>query len=297
MSLRQSGAVGRQDSETNYLSLATFTIVTPNYNMGRYLAETIESVLRNLRPGDEYYVIEGGSQDNSAAVIRAYEKRLTGWVSEPDEGYAHAISKGLARGNGDLQCWVNSGDLILDGTLDFVRSYFSHSDAEFIFGDDYYIDENSRVIFRSHGGVRSLKHMMLYGDWTPLQDACYWRRTLYEKVGGIDPAYRYAADYELFLKFAMQGRGAYVPVTFSAFRRHEGQKSRSGSREYARERQSAVHDLALRYRCDGVRYLPLKIGYSLWSRLRAHIFQRYWNSRAESGMAVSALRPMNPPRN
>lgn len=258
--------------------------------MGQYLAETIESVLRNLQPGDEYFVIDGGSQDDSVAVIRAYEKRLTGWVSEPDEGYAHAISKGLTRGNGDLQCWINSGDLILDGTLDSVRSYFFRSDAEFIYGDDYYIDEAGRIIFRSHGGMRSLKNMMLFGGWTPLQDACYWRRSLYNKVGGIDPAYRYAADFELFLKFAMQDEGKYVPAAFSAFRRHEGQKSRSGVAQYEQEKKIATCKHAQQYGFVGVRYLPLKIGYALWSRLRALIFQHYWNSRTKSGTPVSTMR-------
>ena len=268
----------------------SFTVVTPNYNMGRYLTETIESVLRNLRPGDEYYIIDGGSQDDSVAIMRAHEKRLTGWISEPDEGYAHAISKGLARGNGDLQCWVNSGDLILDGTLDFVRSYFSRSDAEFIFGDDHYIDENSRVIFRSHGGIRSLKNMMLFGGWTPLQDACFWRRSLYEKVGGIDPAYQYAADFELFLKFAMQNKGEYVPIAFSAFRKHEGQKSQSYVAQYEEEKKMAAYKHAQQCGFVGVRYLPLKIGYAVWSRLRARIFQRFWNSHAESGAPVSTLK-------
>lgn len=272
------------------LNQPTFTIVTPNYNMGRHLAETIESVLNNLRPGDEYYVVDGGSQDESVGIIRAYEKRLAGWVSEPDEGYAHAIAKGLARGNGNLQGWINSGDLLLDGALDFVRSYFAHSDAEFLFGDDYYIDEGSRVIFRSHGGMRSLKNMMLFGGWTPLQDACYWRRSLYEKVGGIDPAYRYAADFELFLKFAIEGTGEYVPVAFSAFRRHAGQKSLSGVAQYELEKKMAASKYAQRCGFVGVRYLPLKIGYSIWSRLRARIFQHFWNSRAKSGVPVSALQ-------
>lgn len=259
--------------------------------MGKYLSETIESVLRNLRPGDEYFVIDGSSDDESMDVIRAYEKQLTGWVSEPDEGYAHAIAKGLSRGHGDLQCWINSGDLILDGALDFVRSYFTRSDAKFIFGDDYYIDENSRVIFRSHGGMRSLKNMMLFGGSTPLQDACYWRRSLYEKVGGIDPAYRYAADFELFLKFAMQDEGEYVPTAFSAFRQHEGQMSRSGVAQYEQEKKMAMHKHALRCGFIGVRYLPLKFGYAAWSRLRARIFQHFWNSRTKSGMPVSTLRP------
>jgi glycosyltransferase involved in cell wall biosynthesis len=272
----------------------TFSVVTPNYNMGQYLAETIESVLRNLRPGDEYYIIDGGSTDNSVDIIRSYEKYLSGWVSEPDKGYADAISKGLARGNGDLQCWINSGDLLLDGALDFIREHFSRSKADFIFGDDYYIDECGGVIFRSHGGMRSLKHMMLFGGWTPLQDACFWRRSLYDKVGGIDPAYRYAADFELFLKFALQDSGEYVPAALSAFRQHAGQKSQSGAMQYERERKTAADKHAKRSGFTGIHYLPLKLIYASWAILRARIFQRFWNSRAKSGALVSTLRLSGP---
>lgn len=290
MSLRQSDVVGRQNCEANYLSLPTFTVVTPNYNMGKYLSETIESVVRNLRPGDEYFVIDGGSDDESIDVIRKYEKQLTGWVSEPDDGYAHAIAKGLSRGHGDLQCWINSGDLILDGALDYVRSYFARSNAKFIFGDDYYIAENSRVIFQSHGGMRSLKNMMLFGGWTPLQDACFWRRSLYDKVGGIDPAYRYAADFELFLKFALQDSGEYVPAALSAFRQHAGQKSQSGAMQYERERKMATDKHAKRSGFTGIHYLPLKLIYASWAILRARIFQHFWNSRAKSGVPASTLR-------
>ncbi len=78
---------------------------------------------------------------------------------------------------------------------------------------------------------------MLYGGWTPLQDACFWRRNLYQGIGGIDRSLRYAADYDLFLRMALAGRTGYVPVTFSAFRRHAGQKSISGSAAYEDERR------------------------------------------------------------
>jgi glycosyltransferase involved in cell wall biosynthesis len=70
-----------------------FCVVTPNFNMGRYLPETIDSVLANLRPGDEYHVIDGGSTDNSLDVLRSYGDRLTGWISEPDRSYADAVDR------------------------------------------------------------------------------------------------------------------------------------------------------------------------------------------------------------
>lgn len=98
-----------------------FCVVTPNLNMGRYLPGTIDSVLKNLSPGDQYFIIDGGSSDNSLEVIRSYEDRITGWISEPDKGYADAIKKGFSRANSAFQCWINSGDLLLSGAIDVAR--------------------------------------------------------------------------------------------------------------------------------------------------------------------------------
>ena len=215
-----------------------FTIITPNFNMGSYLAETIESVLVNLRPGDEYFIIDGGSTDGSVEIIRSYEHRITGWVSETDRSYADALSKGFVRATNDYQCWINCGDLLLAGALDVARAKLDATGADMIFGDDLYIDENGQVLQVSTGHADDLASMMLYGGWTPLQDACYWRSSLYEKVGGIDPSLRYAADYDLFLRMSLKGNCQYVPTIFSAFRRHGGQTSRAFAKNYQEERMS-----------------------------------------------------------
>src|SRR5690349_7665396 len=187
------------------------SVVTPSFNMKRYLPGTIESVLKNLQPGDEYFIIDGGSSDGSVEVIRGYEKHLHGWLSEADNGYADAICKGFARATGDVLCWINCGDLFLAGALNAARAALQVSSADLIFGDDFYIDEQDLVIFFSRGEVKDLKNAMLYGGWTPLQDACFWRRELYQRVGGIDPQLKYAADYDLFLRMALSGNAVYLP--------------------------------------------------------------------------------------
>jgi glycosyltransferase involved in cell wall biosynthesis len=215
----------------------SFTVVTPNYNMSGHLGPTIESVLRNLGPDDEYFIIDGGSTDGSAEVIRAHEHRLSGWVSEPDAGYADAVAKGFRMARGDYLCWVNSGDLLLDGALERARALLQHTDADLIFGDDLLIDEQGKIIQVTNGHAADLRAMMLHAGWTPLQESCFWTRSLYEKVGGIDPAVRYAADYDFFLRTSLTGRCQYIPVIFGAFRRHEGQLSMSRMALYKAERE------------------------------------------------------------
>ena len=212
------------------------SVVTPSFNMAPYLEDTIKSVLGNLRAGDEYFVIDGGSTDGSADIIRRHERHITSWVSEPDSGYADALAKGFDRATGDILCSINAGDLYLGGPLDTARQWLA-GDLDMIFGDDFYIDEGNRVLSYSRGWVPNLRMATLYGGWTPLQDACFWRRGLYQSIGGIDRSLRYAADYDLFLRMALAGRTSYVPVAFSAFRRHAGQKSISGSAAYEDERK------------------------------------------------------------
>ena len=211
------------------------SVVTPSYNMGPYMEDTITSVICNLRVGDEYFVVDGGSTDGTVDIIRRYEHRLTGWVSEPDRGYAEAIGKGFDRATGDILCWINCSDLYLAGALDMARGLLTDQ-TDLIFGDNFYLDEHNRVLGFSKGWVPNLGSAMLYGGWTPLQEACFWRRNLYERIGGIDRSLQYAADYDLFLRMSTIGRVAYAPFAFSGFRLHQGQKSISGMLGYQTER-------------------------------------------------------------
>lgn len=266
-----------------------FTIVTPNYNMGRYLAETIESVLENMAPGDEYFIIDGGSEDDSLEVIRRYEERITGWISERDRGYADALAKGFSRSTADYQCWINCGDLLLPGTLEQARTSLSETRADMIFGDDFYVDEEGRVLQVSDGHVRDLRDMMLYGGWTPLQDACFWKRSLYEQVGGLNPDVRYAADYDLFLRMSMSGICTYVPKVFSAFRRHDGQTSRLHEVAYRRESLTIRKHLAAAYASAAVA-AGLRLYYWFAVRWKARLSSRYADDVSLLGRSIGEFK-------
>lgn len=267
----------------------SFSIVTPCMNTAQYLAATIESVLAGLRPGDEYFVIDGGSNDGSVDIIRRYSARLTGWVSEPDRGYADALAKGFARSSGEFLCWINAGDLLLAGALDAARDALTQTGSDMIFGDDFYVDEDGTVLSFSRGYVRDLRTAMLYGGWTPLQDACFWRRPLYERAGGLDPGIKHAADYDLFLRFALAGSATYVPKAFSAFRRHQGQKSISGAAEYQRERVALrARELARMGRSLLATRMSV-LWHGIAVRWRVHVSQRRWQRDDLRGTPIESL--------
>ena len=112
------------------------SIITPSYNQGMYLEQTIQSVLNQTYGNIEYLAVDGGSTDNSIDIIKKYEKSIAYWISEPDNGQANAINKGFKHANGELVCWVNSDDILYpDYVNDRVRQFKEHTDADMIYGD------------------------------------------------------------------------------------------------------------------------------------------------------------------
>lgn len=258
-----------------------FAVVTPNLNHGVYLRRTIESVLENLEAGDEYFIVDGASSDGSLDVIKQYAGQLTSWISEKDHGQYEAIAKGFRLAGAECLCWINSGDLLLPGALAAARELLRSSEIDLIYGDDLYIDNDDRVISHSRANIRNLQRAMLFGDWTPLQDACFWRRSLYEEVGGLDRRFNYAGDFDFFLRASHRGRCQYVPKVFSAFRAHSGQNSVQFAARYAAEREITIEAVRFKMGDSAATTVTLRIAYWLIIRWRHWVLRRFQRSRLD----------------
>ncbi len=201
------------------------TIVTPSFNQGRFLARTIQSVLSQEYDNLEYIIVDGGSTDESHDILRRYGDRLTNWISEPDHGQADAIVKGFRLSTGDIMAWLNSDDLLLPNSLATVAAYFTQSnDIQMIYGDCVVIDEHDQFL----GIVEQIParfETLLYGGHIINQEAVFWKRELYEKVGGLNKTLQYALDYDLWVRMARHTKPHHVPTILSAFRFHQPQKS------------------------------------------------------------------------
>ncbi len=178
------------------------SIVTPSFNQGKFLEATILSVLEQDYPNIQYFIMDGGSSDESVAVIRKYERKLAGWVSEKDKGQTDAINKGFARSTGDILAWLNSDDTYQPGAIrEAVEILKSQPGVGLVYGDANFINETGKVIGRFPAAQTGLKKLRRGYVHIP-QQASFWRADLWKKVGPLDPSFYFAMDYDLWVRLA-----------------------------------------------------------------------------------------------
>lgn len=209
-------------------ALPDVVIVTPSYNQDKFLESTLLSVLNQNYPKLRYRVQDGGSKDRSPEIIARYADRLAGWYSGKDAGQSAAIRAGfdqLPGGPGDIMAWLNSDDLLAPRTLRFVAEYFAtHPEVDAVYGHRIIIDELDREIGRwvmpPHDPA-SLEWI----DYVP-QETLFWRRRAWDAVGGLDPSFQFALDWDLLARFQQAGvRIARLPYFLGCFRLHSEQKT------------------------------------------------------------------------
>jgi glycosyltransferase involved in cell wall biosynthesis len=211
------------------------SIVTPSFNQGQYIEETILSVLNQGYPNVEYIVVDGGSTDNTPAILDRYRNRVAYAVSEPDRGQSHAINKGMARATGEIVTWLNSDDMLAPGALASVALAFELHDADMIAGICQ-LYKNGRMVGQHltscADGPLPLGEMLdLDNCWNMgqffYQPEVMFKRDLWLRAGGrVDERLFFSMDYELWLRFAKAGARIHVigrPV--ARFRFHAEQKN------------------------------------------------------------------------
>ena len=137
------------------MALPRITVVTPSYNQGRFVRETLESVLGQEYPALEYIVMDGGSTDESPSIIEGYSKRLAHWQSAKDRGQADAIKSGFSRATGEVLGWLNSDDTLAPGTLVAVgASFAAHPEVDLVYGDIALVDAAGGPLYTARPRLR-----------------------------------------------------------------------------------------------------------------------------------------------
>jgi len=203
--------------------LPLVTIVTPSLNQGRFIRDTIESVLSQSYPSIEYSVMDGGSTDETRSILAEYAGRLK-WISEPDRGQANAINKGWHQAHGTILAYLNSDDTYLPHAVErAVASLLEHPEAAGVYGEGNHTDEAGRVLERYPTEPFSLER--LAQTCFICQPTVFLRRETVERVGYLDESLRYSMDYDLWIRIARVAPLLYVPEHWATTRLHADTKT------------------------------------------------------------------------
>lgn len=202
------------------------SIITPSFNQARYIEATLDSVLSQDYPEIEYIVMDGGSTDGTVDILKRYEHRLAGWVSEKDRGQTDAINKGFARARGEVLAWLNSDDTYQPGAVrEAVEALRAHPEAALVYGDANYIDETGRVIGRFPAAQTDYRRLRQGYVHIP-QQAAFWRASRWRQVGPLDDSFFFAMDYDLWVRLAGLAPLVYLPgKVWANFRLHRDAKT------------------------------------------------------------------------
>jgi glycosyltransferase involved in cell wall biosynthesis len=206
------------------MSLPKISIVTPSYNQARFVVWTARSVFLQRYPNLEYILMDGGSKDGTMEALAPYADRFAYITSARDKGQADAVFRGFERCTGEIMAYLNSDDMLAPGCLDFVARFFAqHPDVDVVYSHRVTVDAANKAIWYWMLPAHSNYYMRRW-DLIP-QETCFWRRSMFERHGNVDPTFRFALDYDLFSRFMRDGKFVRVNRFLGVFRQHEEAKT------------------------------------------------------------------------
>jgi glycosyltransferase involved in cell wall biosynthesis len=209
------------------------SIITPSFNQVNFIEKTIDSVLSQGHPNLEYLIVDGGSNDGSLEIIRKYDKYLSWWVSEPDQGQAHALNKALKRVTGEWVGWQNSDDYYLPGALNAA------SEIQSTVSEKIGVIAGAMLMVNSLGEpIRELRYVkptfrsLRAEGMVIANQSTWWRRSLHEKLGFLDEKYNCSFDFDWFLRLLKNTDAYYIDDLLGALRLHDGTKTNNLTKEF-----------------------------------------------------------------
>lgn len=223
------------------------SIVTPSFNQGQYLEQTIDSVLSQNHPNLEYIIIDGGSTDGSVEIIKKYEKHLDYWTSEKDNGQSHAINKGFVHATGDIFNWLNSDDYYLPDALKTVTEHFVDPSLSVLCAKSRIVQEGKTIKISSGTDIYESNLAKTIG-WARIdQPETFFRKSCLDKIGGVNQNLHYVMDKELWMRylfhFGLDGVKE-VDDQLVAFRLHETSKTSTRQLDFEAETNALFYQIA-----------------------------------------------------
>lgn len=213
------------------------SIITPSFNQGRFLEETILSIINQNYPNLEYIIIDGGSTDNSVDIIKKYETQITYWISEKDSGQSEAINKGYKKATGEIIAWLNSDDLYTPNTLHEIADHFTKNPkVDIVYGDVINFLENGKGLYVDN----QFELQDFFSRISIHQPSVFWRREILQNSALLDEELFYCMDYDLWMKLFLNFKSLKIKKVFSRFREHSDSKTHTRPLDLYTEYQCLV---------------------------------------------------------
>jgi len=271
----------------NKINWPRITIVTPSFNQGKFLEETIQSILNQNYPNLEYFIIDGGSTDNSVDIIKKYEDKIDWWVSEKDAGQSDALCKGFERATGELLGWLNSDDLYFPSVLFKIGEIYDRDPDACIYAGGIAIGEmgtgkikkcscpiSPRKIFSRHG-------LLGFG-----QPSMFFKSEDYRQIGGLRKDLHIRMDGDIMFRLIQHNpKVVIVDEVISFFRVHETSKSMIAVTRYIEETDDFLKSINL----SKLRLATLKIFYKIYKMSIGGYFQSYLVTYRYKGKSMSEI--------
>jgi glycosyltransferase involved in cell wall biosynthesis len=211
------------------------SIITPSFNQGNFIEETIRSIVMQGYPDLEYIIMDGGSSDNTVDIIKKYDSCITKWVSEPDNGQTHAINKGIRYATGEIIAYLNSDDLYLPDSLKTAALYLtSHMDVSMIYGDILHIDKKGDIIEKVENDDFDYDRLLSWILYVP-QPATFLRGTIIHEIGSFDENLNLGMDHDYWVRIGLNHIIHHIPEYLACARMYPEIKSKSRYLDYIHE--------------------------------------------------------------
>ncbi len=216
-----------------------FSIITPSYNHGEFIEETILSVLNQNYSAFEHIVMDGGSTDNTKDILLKYPHLI--WSSGKDRGQGHAINKGFARAEGDIIAWLNSDDYYGPNVFNLVNQFFNeHPGVYCVYGDISYVSSDGGFLKLIKGENVNYRSIICRPDLVR-QPATFWRREVINSIGSLDESLHLVMDLDFFLRMFKKYPPGYLEANLAFFRFYAENKTLSSFRRQVKEMREVVH--------------------------------------------------------